>query len=683
MIDEEQYIIEQFKKNIVNHYFSIAIYGIGKNTKLILDTFPEAPVVGLMDATCKESVLFGKKILSDDEVAGKVDVILVVARKAVQEIIYPRIEKYKNLGVQIINIEGEEIGKKEEYVESDIPEYGVDLEDIKRQIDSHEYISFDLFDTLIMRRFLMPSDVFESAIRKVDLSQKKKFELIKCREKIEKEEKALKDIDYIYCELALKCGLDEKQREDLKQAEFEIEKDNLIIRKDSISLLEYAREKGKKIYVLSDMYYTKGDLKTLCRHVGLELDDSEIISSCDINASKENGEAFLYLINLAEENKNDILHIGDNLLNDYQNAKIAGIDAIHILSSYEILLNSSLANLLSDTTSYEKRCLLGLLISKNFNSPFALNKTKGKVVIDDFEELGYFLGAIFYCFSCWMINEAEKEKIEQLILPGRDGYLIKKVLDFFKPKFHYIYVCASRRAYELASISGKKDIIHIQNKASDFKGSKEEFYRTRFNIELKNNKSDQEIEEDILKEASYQKDCLINYFSKVGISNNCITGVFDCVASGTVHSYLEKLLKNKIYGFYFGIMSPQKEGLTIKSAFGTVSNYHMDSDVLKHYLLIEDSLSEMSGTFIGFREERMIFEDNVPNEKLVDIQNGILYFVREASSLSHNKLIDLGYCNEIMQIVFSTNIEVSEAVKNIFTYDDSYLGENDCVRIWQ
>lgn len=682
MIDDEQYIIEQFKKNIVNHYFSIAIYGIGKNTKLILDTFPEAPVVGLMDAACKESVLFGKRILSDDEVVGKVDVILVVARKAVQEIIYPRIEKYKNLGVQIINIEGEEIGKREEYIESDIAEYGIYCEDIKREIDSHKCISFDLFDTLIMRKFLLPSDVFESAVRKADLSDNKKSELIKCRETIEKETKALKDIDYIYCELAVKCGLDEKQRDDLRQAEFEIEKNNLVIRKDSISLLEYARRNGKKVYVLSDMYYDREDLKTLCNYAGLRIDDSEIISSCGIKASKENGEAFLYLINLAGENKNAILHIGDNRWNDYKNAKMAGIDAVHILSGYEILLNSSLANLLSDTSSYEKRCFLGLLISKIFNSPFALNETKGKVFIDDFEKLGYFLGVIFYSFSCWMVNKAENKGIEQLILPGRDGYLIKKILDIFKPKFRYTYVCASRRAYELASISDENDIIYIQKKGSDFKGSKEEFYKTRFNIEMKNDKSNKEIIEDVLKEASYQKNCLINYFNEMGVSNNCVNGVFDCVASGTVHSHLEKLLKSKMYGFYFGIMSPQKDNLSIESAFGTVSNYYVDSDVLKHYLLIEDLLSDMSGTFIGFRDGRMIFEDNIPDEKLTGAQNGILHFVREMSVMPHSNLINFRYCNEIMQALFSTRVEVSEKIKNIFTYDDSYWGEETRVRIW-
>lgn len=683
MLEETQYIIDQFQKNIISNYKRIAIYGIGKNTKLLIETFPEAPIVGLMDAACKESSLFGKKLLSDDEVVGKVDVILVVARKAVQGIIYPRIKKYKESGIQILNIQGERIGETERYIESDIPEYQIDLEDIKKEIDKYECISFDLFDTLIMRRFLLPSDVFEAVVNKMDFSENQRKELIKYRFSVETEGKALNNFDELYCKLANRCKLTGKQKNLLKQAEFDMEKRICLLRKECVSLLEYARELGKKIYILSDMYYNKTDLKTLCDQVGLKIDEQQIISSCDIQGSKENGKAFLYLINLMDGNKDSILHIGDNPANDYQKAREAGIASIRILSSYEMLLHSSLAGMLSDVSSYEKRCFVGLLISYIFNSPFALNQSKGKVAVTDLKEIGYVLGVIFYCFSRWMINEAEKQCIEQLILPGRDGYLIKKILDILKPGFDYVYIKASRRAYELSIISNKKDILCTLEKEDDFKGTQKQFFMTRFHLEIDNSRSKSDVYADIIKEASYQKNCLLDYFRKVGIRDNCVKGIFDCVASGTVHSCLEKLLESKLQGFYFGIMSPKKDNLSILSAFGTVSNYNMKSNVLEHYLLVENLLSEMSGTFIGFCNGEMVFEDNVPSDKLPDIQDGILQFVWDATNYVNVDLIPFDYCDEIMCSIFSSKIDVSEEIKEVFVYDDNYLGENIQVRIWQ
>ena len=457
----------------------------------------------------------------------------------------------------------------------------------------------------------------------------------------------------------------------------------MLCRRECVAFLEYARQLGKKVYILSDMYYRKTDLKILCDQIGLTFDESEIISSCDIQASKESGKAFSYLISLMGGNKDSILHIGDNIANDYKKAKESGIDSIHILSSYEMMLHSSLAIMLSDVSSYEKRCFVGLLISNIFNSPFILNRTKGKVTITEFKQFGFFLGAIFYCFSCWMIREAENQGIEQLILPGRDGWLIKEILDILKPRFRYVYISASRRAYELAVISNVKDILRIMEKENDFKGTKEQFFMTRFNLVMDESKSESDIQADILNESSYQRECLLDYFRKMGIREHCINGVFDCVASGTVHLCLEKLLESKIQGFYFGVMSPKKDKLSILSAFGTVSNYNMKSNVLEHYFLIENLLSEMSGTFIGFCDGEMVYEDNVPSDKLPDIQDGILQFIWDVANYVNVDLIPFAYCDEIMCSVFSSKINFSEEIKEVFVYDDYYLGENSQIRIWQ
>lgn len=680
IVREEKYIIDQFRENIIGHYSKIAIYGIGKNTQLLLDTFPEAPIIGLLDSSYGGKELFGKRMLTEDEITEeKIDVIVIVARKSVQSIIYPRIAKYEEK-IRIVNIEGEQVGKKKSNVEYNIPEYSVGYEDIKQAIENHEYISFDLFDTLVMRGVLNPSDIFECAVRRLHLADSSRQQLILTRFMIEKEARSLKDIDEIYDELAERCHLDDVDWETLKQIEFDLEKENIVGRETCISLLKYARSIGKKIFVLTDMYYKKASLKILCDSAGIAVNEDEIISSCEINLSKEQGDAWQFLIDEVGGNSKAILHIGDNPINDYKKALERNIDAIRILSSNEMLLHSSMVSLLSDTGKYEKRCALGLLISKLFNNPFFLNGTKGKVTVTEFKDTGYAFGMIFYSFCRWMIEETVNRGIELLILPGRDGYLIKKILDILKPPFKYTYIRASRRCYELASITNEQDIWHIV-KNTRFKGSTEDLIFSRFGIETTDTCTNGEWIAVLLKEAANQREYLLDYFKKKGLNNKYKMGVFDCVASGTVQMYLEKLLGTSIQGFYFGVQLPPQKGLSIENAFGTFTDYELKSAVLEHYLLLEHMLVEMTGTLVRFEEGgAMIFEDNVPSASLPEIQNGILQFAEDACGLFAKA--DFVSCNEIIKELFNGNVVFSDEIKKIFTYNNHYLGENSIVRIW-
>ncbi|MCM1217601.1 MAG: hypothetical protein NC548_24180 [Lachnospiraceae bacterium] len=679
MTTEERYIIDQFRENIIGHYSKIGIYGIGRNTQLLLDVFREAPIIGLLDAAYDGKELFGKRMLTEDEINEEtLDVIVIVARKSVQGIIYPRIAKWEGI-IRIVNIEGEDVGKQKSYTAYNIPEYAVDYDDVKRAIENHAYISFDLFDTLVMRRVLNPADIFEYAVRRLHLSDSLQKQLILARFAIEKEAEALKDIDEIYDELAERCHLGNVDRKALKQVEFDLEKENVVGRKSCISLLEYARSIGKKIYILTDMYYGKADLKILCSLSGIAVSEDEIISSCEIRRSKERGDVYQFLMDAAGGNNKAVLHIGDNPVNDYRNALNRKIDAVRILSSSEMLVHSSMASLLSDTGKQEKRCALGLLLSKLFNNPFFLNNTKGKVTVTECKDTGYLFGMIFYSFCCWLIEEACNRGIELLVLPGRDGYLIKKILDILKPPFRYTYIKASRRCYELASISSEKDIRDILNNTS-FKGTGEELIASRFGIKTNACTNDEWIAA-ILKEAAEQRRYLLDYFKRNGLEGSCKMGVFDCVASGTVQMYLEKLLGVRIQGFYFGVKLPCQRGLSIISAFGTLTDYEVKSAVLEHYLLLENMLAEMSGTLLRFNEEGMLFEDNVPSASLPEIQEGILEFAKDANGLSLEK--DFAYCNEIVKDIFNGAVIFSDEIKKIFTYDDGYLGENSLVRIWQ
>jgi len=69
MLSEKEYVISAFKRNF-SHFSNIpiAIYGIGKNTQYILDNFLDFNIVGLMDEARTGDIIYGKQIISFDEV---------------------------------------------------------------------------------------------------------------------------------------------------------------------------------------------------------------------------------------------------------------------------------------------------------------------------------------------------------------------------------------------------------------------------------------------------------------------------------------------------------------------------------------------------------------------------------------------------------------------------------------
>ena len=79
------------------------------------------------------------------------------------------------------------------------------LDDIKSEIDSHEIISFDIFDTLLLRPYVKPTDLFlhlEKLLNKEGFAQAR----IEAEQKARKKHSDKEDItiDEIYDEIESK-----------------------------------------------------------------------------------------------------------------------------------------------------------------------------------------------------------------------------------------------------------------------------------------------------------------------------------------------------------------------------------------------------------------------------------------------------------------------------------------------
>lgn len=164
---DELYVVRSF----IEHFScykdkKIVIYGKGPKTKQILDACPDYNIEGLMDGALKGGYIHNKKILSPDEVAViKPDIVVVVAKVESTAIVYQRIGKFcYDHAIPLYGINGKNLHEYYgvgEFHSINSPYFLKSEEELKAQIRSHEIISFDIFDTLIMRKTFNPLDVFE------------------------------------------------------------------------------------------------------------------------------------------------------------------------------------------------------------------------------------------------------------------------------------------------------------------------------------------------------------------------------------------------------------------------------------------------------------------------------------------------------------------------------------------
>lgn len=160
---EDQYIQEQFINNFINKCDNpIVIYGTGIHTEKLLANIKTERVIGLMDAKHTGEIMFGKKVLDYDEVALISNVIIVIiARNAVINVIYRRIEAFvKKHKISVYDINGAELlAHSFSEVEKDC--FCIKENELIKCIDDVEVVSFDIFDTLLCRSVMRPSDVFD------------------------------------------------------------------------------------------------------------------------------------------------------------------------------------------------------------------------------------------------------------------------------------------------------------------------------------------------------------------------------------------------------------------------------------------------------------------------------------------------------------------------------------------
>ena len=480
--------IENFRHNfrsIKNK--RIAIYGMGRRSATLLPGITDFNITGILDRDESNvgKELCGIKVISIKNVENCVDAIVINSDPSNYEIIYKRIAK--DVTVPVYYADGRIAALSDKDTRYEQNEYWKSsYQELKDKIDKADIVSFDIFDTLIMRKVFSPEDVFRLLGEKVRAELKLDCEIASIRAQAA-QCGAYATINEIYGYIKKCTNLTDKNISDIMKMEKDTDIDLCIVRRDIADLYEYCLTCGKEVYFISDMYYTIQDIKRILDKCGVTVpDDEHIWISCEKKADKVSGSLWEKYFKLVGKG-NKCLHIGDNKTCDVKNPVRYGIDSYYVMSAKDMLMNSSMAELASDVNTVSDSICLGLVASKLFNSPFALCSTKGKVSFDDSESYGYCVyGPLLEKFLIWLYYKSRKDEIDKLLFFARDGYFLEKdytmvaeLLDDGS-KQEWCYLPISRRLIYIATMENEDDFNRVV--AFPYVGTFADYMKSRFEI---------------------------------------------------------------------------------------------------------------------------------------------------------------------------------------------------------
>jgi len=354
-------------------------------------------------------------------------------------------------------------------------------------------VSFDLFDTLLVRRIHDPDLVKLPVARFIaDMAQEKGLNwsqerVQNLRDTIEqrhRRETGEKFDDHEACyprymqemlsEIFAEEG-DEALFDTVADYEVAMENRMLVPRGEFIDWLKELRQQGKKILIVSDIYLPAIYLERFVAHAGfLDLVDG-VVSSADSFLAKASGKAFPLLQKQYSLDPDRWLHVGDNPISDGLRPLEFGIQAL----------------VLHDASEKRRKSVIRRLVNYSDGRPFWRGRALQQLMQpleyenierDDLYVEGYsFLGPLIGAFVQHIAERSEALVIGKVFFLSREGWTFKKYWEESIPQIfpgkqqletEYLYVSRMALAGASCAYQGlsqtSADIVFLPTGNSDF-----------------------------------------------------------------------------------------------------------------------------------------------------------------------------------------------------------------------
>lgn len=578
------------------------------------------------------------------------------------------------------------------------------LEKLKKEIidEKTQVVSFDIFDTLIMRPFWNPIDLFtflNKYFREINKTEtgidfsKIRVEAEKvARQNLAKNKDKREEItlDEIYQEIQNVINVDNDIIEKMKNKEQELEIKFCTTRKVAKEIYELAKYLGKKVICTSDMYLPIETIKEMINKNGYEVE--KIYLSSEIGLTKFHKDLYEYVVKDLKIEPKKIVHIGDNYFSDYENAVNSGINGQFLPKAVDVFCNEDITNALgslfkTNLPMWENnsnglnfigiRCMLALVANSYFDNPFRTFNNETDFNADP-NLIGYYaLGMHMFGIANWLLQNAKKEEYEKIVFFARDGYWTLKAyqilekLDKDSPKTEYLYI--SRRALIPVTLNNKFDFYklselidiykytpktilkYIKNLLFNLDKLEEDCKKAKIDINKKfENKTEFNQYMNLIIDKFYDKNKhleitkkLEKYFSKIFEGKTC---AFDIGYSAKPEMYLSKLCKKQIDTYFVNISNEEAYehakigGLKLYSYFDyrpTITGVVRESLMSTSDPSCIDYKFDEKGNVIPIFEGE---EYDYQNRFIFDaMQNKALEFISDLVNTFENDLEDLYY----------------------------------------
>ena len=548
------------------------------------------------------------------------------------------------------------------------------LEKIWNKINKYEYVSFDVFDTLIKRNVQRPHDIFRLVELKYNKDNNEKIQnYVKYR--IEAEQKAKTKFENGECTFnsifeELENIYSEETVSKLKMLELETENEYCIQNKDFYDIYKKCLDNGKKIIIISDMYLSKDVIENILNKNGIN-NYEDIFVSSEIKLNKHNGTIYPYVLRKLNIKKNQIIHIGDSKRADYIMAIKSGIKAILIPKRINKLkyYNEKEYEKLNDNEKLSYRTIETFI---NNNMPISENT---------YYKLGYeVLGILLYGYTNWLIKELKAKKINKIFFLAREGACLKRAFDIINDtKIESKYLYTSRRSTRvplLKYINNFEDVFKIvkMRKITDIKSffinvgldvtrysellSKYNYNETTNIKNIENiGQFFEEIKPDIIENAKKEEKNLLGYLKQEEFTG--VLAVADVGWEGTMQNALSSLsakfgLNADITGFYIG---KTKRKNTIKSI-----GYLFDEDV-NVYNKIRTFLYLFESLFLAQHGTTLKYKYNDRNKKYEPVLDECEYTEKERNIFKKIQDGAMKFVNDYKK--YNYDVEVTSKVTSI------------------
>lgn len=561
-------------------------------------------------------------------------------------------------------------------------------------IKEKKIISFDIFDTLITRKFYSPRDLFnlvENEYNKNNDSNLKEFKQFRILAENKALEKAIKNgkqectLDEIYNCLKEILFLTDKECSCLKNIEIEQEIKNIIPRRRGIDIFEYAKKLDKKIILTSDMYLRSDVIDVILQKNKITGYDKIYISS-EIGLKKKTGDLFKYVINDNKVSNSEILHIGDNIEGDVQVPSGMGIKTYHIPRAIDIAkFYTPEMKSWVDTVSLNKTPLLDAVVTTISNRYYDdESQEKSSDYGADKFKFGYqAFGPVIIGFTSWIKKTAIENNIKKLYFLSRDTKVAYDCFNILYPSIniesHYIY--SSRRSVSIPLLKSKKDLL-VEVYKTIYSTTISAWLENRFGItkdqysveilqkyslkdydhpiggKFSKEKLSQlvcDLSDIILKNARKERMNLIDYLSSHGMDTNENIAVIDIGYAASMQSAYQKILnKENIHGIYYATFNSALKNITDSSLLHGYS-VHLENPsspkygICSHRFFYETIFCDADNSFIkpiktnnGFEIVKSKFDDSARQTVVKEIHSGVLALAHDLAE-NYSRSVLNGY----------------------------------------